>query len=78
MANGIKVDEKTFETLDHDKQMIALFQAVVRTNDNLTSQYDKCEPRFKTLEKRKWVDKGIAGVTGVIGGLLGFFGIKMS
>ena len=78
MANGIKVDEDTFATLTPEEQRRAMFQAIVRTNTNLTDQLKHCEPRFRKLEKRKWIDKGISVASGAIGGFLGVFGIKMS
>ena len=76
--NGIKVDEETFSTLNHDKQMLELFRAIVRTNENLTWQYENCEPRFKKLEKRKWFDRTSSFMGGVLGGILTAFGLKIT
>lgn len=42
------------------------------------NQPKKCEPRFKKLERRKWLNKGISFTGGLIGGVLGFLGLKMS
>ena len=76
--NGIKVNEETFATLNHDKQMVELFRAIIRTNDNLISQYENCEPRFKKLEKRKWFDWTSSFMGGVLGGILAAFGLKIT
>ena len=43
MANGIHMDEKTFETLDTDAKLNALFKEVARTNLCL-----------QKLEGKKW------------------------
>ena len=68
--NGIKVDEETFAKMDHDDQIKSIFHAIVKTNENVSTQIKLCEPRFKCLEKRKWRDKGIAGAAGLVGGYI--------
>jgi len=78
MPNGIKIDEDAFLTLDHSEQMGAIYQAIVEVNKKVCTQLKTCEPRFRKLEKRKWIDKGIATGMGVIGGFLGFLGIKIT
>ena len=42
MANGIKVDEQSFETLKPEEQSRAIFQAIVATNDNFLKQPAIC------------------------------------
>ena len=77
MSDGIEVDEKGFEGLNHDDQIRAIFQAIVATNQNITNQKLECEPRFKCLENRKWRDKGIAGGAGLVGGFIAAIGKKL-
>ena len=71
MTNGIKVDENTFATLSHEDQIKAIFQAIVRTNDNVSKQLEVCNPRFIKLERRKWLDKGIVVFVGAVAGFFG-------
>ena len=72
MPNGIEIDETDFEKLDHALQMRAIFKAIVVINNNISKQPKICEEQFKikALHNRKWKDKGIAGVAGLIGGFL--------
>ena len=64
MGNGIQIDEKQFEEeLDTDAKLVALFRSVERINIK--------------LDKRKWIDKGIAGSTGLAGGFIAVFFKKM-
>jgi hypothetical protein len=72
MANGIKISEETFDGLkDTDTKLHAIFKAVVATNKNICNQVESCEPRFRKLEKRKWIDKGLAVFMGAIAGFFG-------
>jgi hypothetical protein len=75
--NGIKVDEETFAKMDHDDQIKSIFHAIVKTNENVSTQIKLCEPRFQCLENRKWKDKGTAAGGGVIGGFLAIIAKKL-
>jgi len=77
-GSGIKIDEEAFLSLSESEQMGAIYKAIMSINTEIYSHPVRCEPRFRKLEKRKWMDKGIATGMGVIGGFLGFLGIKIT
>jgi len=81
MANGLNVDENTFELLDSKKQNTILFKNTERIlllleckNKQCDLQIKSCGDHFKKIEKsfqqRKFTDKAFAGVSGFIGGIL--------
>lgn len=41
------------------------------------AQLMECKNRFDKLDKRKWFDKGIAVICGLISGIAGALGIKI-
>ena len=70
MANGIKVDEQSFETLKPDEKMRAIFQAIVATNDNFLKQPALCstimDDKIKINNKiSRRINLGIGGGGGI-------------
>jgi hypothetical protein len=59
------------------KVLADLYHRECKRDELCASRMDGCEARFKTLENRKWADKGVALVAGLISGLLGALGIKI-
>ena len=77
MPNGIW-DEDTFvTTTDEVTYRKMTFHMIKAVFDNQVAQKTENEPRFKTLENRKWKDKGVAAVAGLIGGALANIGRKI-
>ena len=69
MSNGIEVDEKGFEGLNHDDQIRAIFQAIVATNANFCKQIPMCEANMDNKIKinnklHRKINLGIGGGTG--------------
>lgn len=69
MTNGIKVDENTFATLDHNEQIKAIFHAIVATNANFCKQIPMCEANMDNKIKinnklHRKINLGIGGGTG--------------
>ena len=81
MTNGVKIDEGTFEDLDHSKQNTILFkntEILLKTMTDFQTQFSEeveaCDEKVDTLERkvdrRKWLDKGVSFVGGIVGGVL--------
>jgi len=66
MPNGITRD--TFKGYTTDSKLLTLFDILVDVQVKQTHQIEVCDPRFKKLENRKWVDKGLATASGFGGG----------
>jgi len=64
----ISVSRETFENYDTEGKLNTLFDCICSINDNQCEQVDKCEPRIKALENRRFKDKGFAGLMGLMGG----------
>lgn len=85
MANGLPIDIDTFRNLNsEDAKLDALFDVLVCMHQagyecapDREKRLTACESRFKQLEHRKWLDRGVAGVGGVIGGILSALGLKV-
>ena len=69
----ITVSRETFEQYSSDAKLDTLFDICISINDNQCEQVEKCEPRIKVLENRKFKDRGFAGMMGIIGGIIGGF-----
>jgi hypothetical protein len=66
MPNGITRD--TFKGYTTDSKLLTLFDILVDVHVKQTQQIKICDPRFKKLENRKWIDKGLATASGFGGG----------
>ena len=86
MGNGLPIDIDTFRNLNsEDAKLDALFDVLVcmhqagyECGPDREKRLRACEDRFQKLEHRKWFDRGIAGIGGVIGGILAGLGIKIN
>lgn len=67
MTNGaIRIEtEEEWRALAIDRQTWLLFQTMNTNNDLM-------DRRVKKLEKRKWFDTTVSGLTGLIGGFFAF------
>ena len=70
MANGIKIDEQDFERLSNSEQNTILFKNTEQILEHISATKKSCDKRFKRLENRSLVDKGVAGITGFFGGFM--------
>ncbi len=75
MSDSLKVEVSVdaFSKKDKDEKLDLIYGAVVNQQNVCEDQCDENEKRFKTLENRKHVDKGFAGMMGFIGGFFGGF-----
>ena len=78
MANGLPIDIETFRNLkSEDAKLDALFDVLAHmASSGYECETDReerlktCEQRFRTIEGRKWTDRGLSGSMGLIGGFL--------
>jgi hypothetical protein len=77
MANGLPIDLETFETLPEKQQNVAIFKTLIyMMSSGFEPEQDRenrrrsCEKRFKALEKRRNIDRGLSAGTGFIGGFV--------
>ena len=68
--NGIEISKETFETLQVEDKLNALFDVTVATLKYQTDQVEKCDKRFGILEKRKLKDTTIGAGSGFFGGFI--------
>jgi hypothetical protein len=69
MTNGLFIKEvEDFETLPPEKQRVLLFRNVLEIREQKGCQIEKCEDRFKNIEKRKWWNTAASAGGGIIGG----------
>ena len=84
MPNGVKLDENTFESLGHSEQNTVLFKNTERILTTITDfkldcddKFRECDKKIKDVDKRherrKYLDKGIAFIGGVVGGIIAVF-----
>lgn len=59
------------------KILQSLEQRSIQQCASCATRLDGCDKRFKKLERRKWFDRGVAIVTGVISGIATALGIKL-
>jgi hypothetical protein len=63
MMNGLEVKEDEFRNLNTDMKLLVMFQNLAEIRNRGPCQIDKCDTRFKKLERHKWwVLGGVAGV----------------
>lgn len=77
MPNGIEISKDTFQGYSVESKLDTLFDIAKATHDQACLKRQECNTRFEKLEGRKLIDKGVAVVSGVIGGLLGALGIDV-
>jgi hypothetical protein len=70
MADRLMTSKETFERYDTDSKLLTLFDYIVAIHKTQCGQITQCEIRFKTLERRKIFDKGVAGAAGLVGGFI--------
>lgn len=66
--NGLNVSKDVFKTMQPDEKLEVIFDNVSEIRKCQKCQINECEERFKNIENRKWKDKGVAGIAGLIGG----------
>ena len=69
MPNGI--EKQTFQEYPVKSKLDTLFDYVVDIREHQQEQLKLCDTRFKKVEKRGIVDKGLAIIFGAV---FGFFG----
>jgi hypothetical protein len=72
MPNGITRD--TYKGYTVDSKLMTVFDILVDVQLKQAKQIKICDPRFKKLEQRKWIDKGLATASGFGGG---FFAVMI-
>ena len=75
--NGIEISKDTFESLQVEDKLNALFDVAVTTLEYQKKQVEKCDKRFGVLEKRKLKDTSIGAGSGMIGGFLAVIAKKL-
>lgn len=60
------VTEKGWQGLSEDERSWLMFNTL-----------QSVERRVTKLESRKWIDKSLTGITGLIGGFLAYLGISL-
>ena len=68
--NGIEINKDTFENLQVEDKLNALFDVAVATHKSQQEQLEKFDKRFKILEKRKIKDTSLGAGSGLMGGFL--------
>lgn len=79
MPNGIG-DWDEWNSLTEDQQKYSLYKILKSMETRLShcpDQLDRCDRRFVKIERRKWFDRGVAVVTGVITGIAAALGVKL-
>lgn len=66
MPNGIT--RETFDAMDTNSKLGVLFDYLSSYHAACAPQRAECDARFHKIEKRKLVDTGVSGVTGLVGG----------
>jgi hypothetical protein len=66
MPNGIT--KETYKSLTTESKLNVVFDVLIDIKTVADHQLSVCGPRFIKLEKRKWLDKGIAAASGFGGG----------
>jgi hypothetical protein len=74
MTDGLQVSKDTFQACSTDNKLLILFDYIDDMHGAVCGQQDKCETRFRKLENRKFFDKGVAAISGVLGGALALIG----
>jgi len=70
MGNGLMSSRETFQGYSTDSKLDTLFDYMKVIYDYSIVQQEKCDGRFKRLEKRKLFHSTCAGVAGLIGGFM--------
>ncbi len=66
MPNGISKD--TFEDMSNASKLNVLFDMANDDIERRQCQIEACQGKFDKLNKRKWIDKGMATASGFGGG----------
>ena len=81
MSNGVVQFDEFKDIKDRDTKLNILFKTIVAHHEesleSCRCRQEKCDIRLGKLEKRKWLDKGIAVTSGGIGGFLAVFFNRM-
>lgn len=62
------ISRKDFDQLSVDGKLGVIFETL-QTRDGSCAERDaRCDKRFKSIERHKWIDKGVAAGSGFLGG----------
>jgi hypothetical protein len=72
--NGLTKEQRDYSLY---KVLAELSVHDCRMDKACLARLEACNGRFKTLERRKWFDRGVAAFTGIITGIAAAIGIKL-
>lgn len=77
MPNGRGIKKETFMKADEPTRIAMTYDLLSEIHENSCEQMSMCNDRFRKLENNKWKDRGAGAGSGVFGGTLAGFVMKL-